>query len=205
MQRLVIYALGINDVRDIFGADETLAGRLREAARAHYSEAPPQRRRWFGPLLRRDPATEVDPGRPSTADVDALLSGGFVSSERVTPCWRLLHVWFAELAPASRAVDYDEDLLDRVEWELATLGLGSDHALRSLAERRLGVPLAPLPGQVVGYAKHLHAVEVLRHLRPILELPELTAETAAFVGPIVEVLAAAEGDERLDILAIGTV
>ncbi|QNP54882.1 hypothetical protein [Tessaracoccus defluvii] len=107
--------------------------------------------------------------------------------------------------PASRAVDYDEDLLDRVEWELATLGLGSDHALRSLAERRLGIPLAPLPGQVVGYAKHLHAVEVLRHLRPILELPELTAETAAFVGPIVEVLAAAEGDERLDILAIGTV
>ena len=46
---------------------------------------------------------------------------------------------------------------------------------------------------------------MLRHLRPILELPELTAETAAFVGPIVEVLAAAEGDERLDILAIGTV
>ena len=203
MQRLVIYALAIDDVRDIFGADEALAERLRGAAAQHFAAAP-TKKRWFGPVLRRDPDLVIDPARPTTADAEALLSGGYVAPERQVACWRLLTLWFEELAAAYHEVSYDPANFDQIEWELACLGLGSENSLRSLAERRLGVPLQPLRGQIAGYAKHVHAVDVWQALTAVRKVPELSEGAAVLIDPVIEALAAVASLDRLDAVVVGS-
>ena len=204
MQQLVACAIAIDDVRDIFGASPALADRLRASAATHFARPAPEPRSWLRPLLRRDPSTAVDPAAPSSADVDALLDGGFIAPDRVAPSWRVLIAWLEELAAATRRVVWDEAAFERTEWNLARAGLNSDYSLRSLADRDLSISLRIPPGQVAGYAKHVHAVEALAGLRAAFNHPELTDEDRRFLTPIVEVLTVAAGQPHLDVVVVGT-
>ena len=154
--------------------------------------------------MRRDPAFAVDPSAPSTPDVDALLSGGYIAPDRVAPSWRILIGWLDDLSAATRRVVWDAAAFERIEWNLARAGLNSDYSLRSLTDRDLGIPLRPLPGHAAGYAKHVHVVETLAGIRAAFDHPELTAEDRAFLAPILEVLEAAAGQPRLDVVVVGT-
>lgn len=202
MLRLVVFAMRIDDVRDIFGADPALAERLRAVAVARFAEPQPARRHWFKPMLRRDPDTEVRTDRPLRTDVDALLSGGYVEPDRLPAAWQILTAWLEDLSTAQTEVAWDSDRFDRVEWDLARAGLNSDYSLRRLADRQLGSPLRALPGQVVGYAKAVHVAETAAAVRDALQNPELPPETAAFVTPILEVLTVA-ADRGLDVVVVG--
>ena len=204
MQQLVACAIAIDDVRDIFGASPALADRLRASAATHFARPAPEPRSWLRPLLRRDPSTAIDPAAPSSADVDALLDGGYIAPDRVAPSWRVLIAWLEELAAATRRVVWDEAAFERTEWNLARAGLNSDYSLRSLADRDLGISLRIPPGQVAGYAKHVHAVETLAGLRSAFDHPELTDEDRRFLTPIVEVLTVAAGQPHLDVVVVGT-
>lgn len=203
MLRLVVYAISIDDVRDIFRAPPELAEGLRAVVAERFAPPAPRRRSWLGPVMRRDPSTEVDPASPLSTDVDALLAGAYIPPERAPQSWQILEVWLEALSAAHRSLPWDAEAFDRVEWDLARCGLNSDYSLRSLAERQLGVPLRPLPGQVVGYAKHVHAVEALEDYRRVLAHPELTDEARGWLSPVVEVLAAVEADESLDVAVVG--
>lgn len=203
MQRLVVYAISIDDVRDIFRAPEPLAERLRAVAAERFAEPKPPRRSWFGPLMRRDPATEVDPSRPLRTDVDALLTGAYIGPDRTAQGWRILHAWMEELSAAHRSIAWDAEAFDRIEWDLAKCGLNSDYSLRSLAERQLGSPLRPLPGQVVGYAKRIHALEAIGEYRRVLANPECQPESHGWLEPIVEVLEAVAAGDGLDVAVVG--
>ena len=204
MQQLVACAIAIDDVRDIFGASPALAERLRASAAARFARPAPERRSWLRPLMRRDPAFAVDPSAPSTPDVDALLSGGYIAPDRVAPSWRILIGWLDDLSAATRRVVWEAAAFERIEWNLARAGLNSDYSLRSLTDRDLGIPLRPLPGHAAGYAKHVHVVETLAGIRAAFDHPELTAEDRAFLAPILEVLEAAAGQPRLDVVVVGT-
>ncbi len=204
MQQLVACAIAIDDVRDIFGASPALAERLRASAAARFARPAPERRSWLRPLMRRDPAFAVDPSAPSTPDVDALLSGGYIAPDRVAPSWRILIGWLDDLSAATRRVVWDAAAFERIEWNLARAGLNSDYSLRSLTDRDLGIPLRPLPGHAAGYAKHVHVVETLAGIRAAFDHPEVTAEDRAFLAPILEVLEAAAGQPRLDVVVVGT-
>lgn len=193
MQAVELYALAIDQVRDIFGANDQLAGELREVA-ARAFPAPRLRRFAYRPLMRRDPAFALNPGNPHPEDVDALLAGGFVAPERLPACWQLLRVFLDHLAPARLTAIPDATLLDGIEFDLARAGLSSDFALRRLAERPLQIPLRPLPGQLAGYSKHRHAHETGLALREVLIAPvdqqsTLTAETRSLVAPVADFLA----------------
>ncbi|MFD0866055.1 hypothetical protein ACFQ06_09555, partial [Tessaracoccus lubricantis] len=163
----------------------------------------PTRRNWFGPLMRRDPATEVDPRLPMRGDVDALLTGAYIPPDRMAQSWQVFLAWLDDLSAARREIPWDPAAFERVEWDLARCGLNSDYSLRSLADRQLAVPLRPLPGQVVGYAKRVHAVEALEDYRRVLANPELTDEARGWLEPVVEVLEAVSADDRLDVAVVG--
>ncbi len=205
MLELRLFAISINGVRDIFGADAELAARLRGVAAGSFAPPRPERSLLdrIGPLFSRPRTTEVDPRNPLPRDVDAVLSGGHIPEDRLAQCWRLLLVWLEDLAARDLTITIDG--LDAVEFDLARAGLPSDYSLRQLAERELGTALRPLSGQVVGYSKHLHVVETWRQLRRVRqeERPEF-ARTMAAVDPLLELLGAiaARPDDILDLVVI---
>lgn len=167
MRELRLFAISINDVRDIFGAHPALAARLRQLAATEF--APPARARSLldriGPLLSRNRSVEIDPRQPLAGDVDALLSGGHIQYERLPQSWDLMLLWLTALATRSLSLTVHD--LDGLEFDLARAGLPSDFSLRQLAERELGIALRPLPGQVVGYSKHAHVRATHDHLRRV--------------------------------------
>ena len=165
MHQLRVFAVSINDVRDIFGADTALAARLRAVAARRF--APPPRKQtmldMIGPLFARDRSREVDSRLPLRSDVDALLAGGHIPQDRLSQCWDLLAVWLEDISAMTLELGLDD--LDGTDFVLARAGVPSTFSLRSLTTRELGIPLYNLPGQRVGYSKHAHVVEAARHLR----------------------------------------
>lgn len=200
MQTLVVCAVSIDDVRDIFRADEALAARLRALVAEKFSPGPAPRRRWFGPVLRHDDV-RLDPSNPSRADVDAVLTGSFVAPDRLAQAWTLVATWVQAVAAASARVPWDLARTEQIEFDLARAGLNSDYALRNLAERDLGIPLRRLPDQIAGYAKHVQVVETLEALRAIDARPEFTPEAHAVVDQLLGVLDTAANDPHLDLVA----
>ncbi len=207
MHELRLFAISINVVRDIFGADAALAARLRDVAARSF--APPRREMSLldriGPLFSRQRITEVDPRNPLPGDVDALLSGGHIPPDRLAQSWRLMLAWLGELAAADLTITIDG--LDALEFDLALAGLPSDYSLRQLAERELGTALRPLPGQVVGYSKHLHVVETWRQLMLVHDGAQPgSAGTIASIEPLLGLLGsiAARPDDVLDLVVIQT-
>lgn len=203
MKALWLFAVGIDAVRDIFRADVTLAGHLRNvAARRFPSPAPaPGLLTRLGPLFRRQRATEVDPSRPLAGDVDAMLAGGFIPPDRSRACWSLLLAWLEDVGGASHRLELDD--IDDLEFDLARAGLPSQYSLRGLAGRPLGVPLQPLRGQVVGYCKHVQAVETLHALRRLAETTSAEfVPVLARTSGIQEALRTVVIDPALDLVVI---
>lgn len=203
------HAISIDQVRDMFGADDALAARLREVAAAAF---PGNRNRprhmlgTLGPLFTRDRSREVAPDAPLRSDIDALLAGRHVEPDRLVPSWQVFLAWLEALG--ARAVTVTVDDVDGVEFDLARLGLSSNFSVRRLAERDLGIPLRAIGRQVAGYSRGLHASETLRALDAVLAAREEHVDpprtsTTAVLGPLREVLgtvAASEG--ALDLVVI---
>ncbi|MGO1385150.1 MAG: hypothetical protein ACTHWA_05785 [Arachnia sp.] len=205
MHRLRLFAININDVRDIFGADESLAVRLRALAAAQFAPQQPQKTLLgrLGPLLARNKRTEVDARLPSSFDVEALLSGGHIPHDRLPQCWPLLMLWLDTLAAHRLSVAFDS--LEAVEFELARAGLDSTYSLGSLATRELGISLHPLPGQIVGYSKHAHVVEVSAHLRRVHDDAGASfGPTMHLIQPLLELIEgiAQRPEQALDLVVI---
>lgn len=205
MHTLRLFAISIDAVRDIFGADPTLAEHLRSIAAAHFAPPAPEKPTSLlaklGPLFRRNPAVEVDLSRPLRGDVDALLAGGYVPPDRQSQCWEVLLVWLQDLARAQATLQMTD--LDEREFDLARAGLSADYALRQLAGRQLGIPLWPEPDRLVGYAKHVHAVETLEAMHALQETAEATfADLVASTQPVQQVLTAVAADPALDLVVV---
>ncbi len=191
MHRLRLFAININDVRDIFGAAPPLAARLRDLAVQEFAPDRPDRplHGRIGPLFSRNRRTEVDTRRPLSGDVEAMLSGGHIPLERLPQCWQLLLSWLKALS--TQHLDIELTGLDAVEFELARAGLPSAFSLRSLATRELGIALRPLPEQVLGYSKHDHVVEVSRQLRRVHD--DASEEFGATMNSVETLLVLVEG------------
>ncbi|MEO7589111.1 MAG: hypothetical protein ABIS84_13925 [Arachnia sp.] len=205
MHELRLFAISINDVRDIFGADAGLAARLREVAARHF--APPSEPRSLlgklGPLLSRHRPSEVDPRNPLRGDVEALLTGGHIPVERLPQSWQILVVWLGELA--AQTLDITLDGLEAIEFDLALAGLPSDFSVRRLAARELGTPLRPLPHQVAGYSKHQHVVETHTELRQVHDdAGPGFGNTMRAIEPLLGLLGgiAARPEESLDLVVV---
>lgn len=150
-----LFAIAIDEVRDIFGADPSMAARLRKIAADQFAPAPPTpsgRLGKLGPLFRRAPdAPVIRPGVPSGSDVETLLSGGYVAPGRLTAAWLLLEVWLGDLAWGSLGRDVDEAKVNDFDFDLARAGVPTRYGLRSLLSTNLGVTLLAPPGLSAGW------------------------------------------------------
>lgn len=95
MGELRLYAIGIDEVRDVFRASPELAAELRRVAETAYppktTPPAPGLLGKLGPLFRRPAgAPVVSPDTPVEADVADLLAARFIRPERQPAAWRLL-------------------------------------------------------------------------------------------------------------------
>lgn len=193
-----LYAVSIDDVRAMFGADAGLAAELTGAAQAAFP-APTPRPRPFLPLMRRPREFRVDPAQPTREDLTRLLAGGFVPPERMAASWKLFRALLEHRAARHSHVEMDAHTLEAAEFDLARHGLDSYHCLRKLGERPLGIPLHGRPDAIDGYAKHVHVVGTRDALREVL--PGVDDATRAIVEPVLEVCETA-AERGLDVVTL---
>lgn len=194
-----LYAIAIDDVRDMFGADEALADELTRAAMGAFPDQRP-RRRSFLPLTRRPPELVVDHTAPTRDDLSILLSGGYVDPDRMPATWRLFRALMEHRSSAHITVDVAPEAFEAAEFDLARAGLDTFYSLRRLGDRQLGVPLRGLEGRITGYAKHVHVIETAAALRAVIADVEPT--TRGIVDQVLGMCDVVAPDDRLDLVVL---
>lgn len=95
-----LHALAINEVRDVFGADDVLAAKLRSwALEAFPTPAQPDRHvgrnHLFRRARRRPHIVMHRAGSPTERTADDLLEGRFVAPNELVKSWRVLDLWLS--------------------------------------------------------------------------------------------------------------
>ena len=164
MGELRLYAIGIDEVRDMFAAAPDEAARLREIAGRRFARPQPAPKHGLlskvGPLFRRpliDAPGPMPHDAPTKDDIEMLVAGHFVPPERLTPAWLLLEGWIDERAwSCYRWSTARGDIAD-FDFALARAGGPAQLGVQRLLDGEAGIALRPYPGPQVGYAKHPHA------------------------------------------------
>ncbi|EFS41001.1 hypothetical protein HMPREF9565_01292 [Cutibacterium acnes HL053PA2] len=151
-------AIAIDEVRDIFGADEGLAMKLRRWAEARFSVPVHHHRRprWrspFHPLYKPNVECSMLPtGWPTPHDVEDLVCGRYIESDRSARCWRLVNEWLTHLSWGWTEVPMSVARFEELDRDLAAAGLPSTYSLKRLMDEDPQIPLRPAPGMKIGYA-----------------------------------------------------
>ncbi|WP_051208889.1 hypothetical protein [Propionicicella superfundia] len=154
MGELRLFAIGIDEARDMFAAPPELAERLRVAAAPLFPPPAHRRRRrdLLGPLVR---TSLLPPGDvPLPGDAEHLLAGRFVTPDRITAAWILVEHWLTELSWGTYTTSLTRGELDAWDFDLARAGMSSTYAIGRLFNEELGFPVRPLPDQQTGYIRH---------------------------------------------------
>ena len=165
MGELRLFAIGIDELRDLFSAAEPVARDFRRLAASHFPPPEPPRSPGLlgklGPLFKRPPdAPVVRPGVPTEQEIAAIVSGRFIPPERLSAAWLLVETWLEHRSWGHHGIVADEDRFTDLEFDLARVGVPARFGLAKLLNRELGVPLRPCPGLLVGYVQHSHAVAI---------------------------------------------
>jgi hypothetical protein len=190
MSTLRLWAIGIDEVRGIFGADPETANRLREAATTRFgaSTKPPAGLLGkLGPFLRGggDPAAPR-PGVPSTDDIDDVLSGRYMSPQRLVPAWNLLEFWLDTLALGFGEWPLTEPGLNDFDFDLARAEVPARYGLSDLFKSGLGISLTRCPGMAVGWVPRQHVLGMVESWPA--GIAELTPEHQELAGGILRFL-----------------
>lgn len=172
MGSLRLYAIAIDEVREIFGAPEETATALRAIAAHRFPSTPassPGRLAKLGPVFRRAPGAPVQrPGVPSGPDVDTLLAGRYVPPHRLSAGWTLLETWVDAMAWGSTAEDASETELNEFDFDLSRSAVPSRYGLRQLLRSDLGIAMLPCPGVAAGFAHADHVAAMAQAWRTAL-------------------------------------
>lgn len=154
MAALRLYAIGIDEVRDLVGATPAVAAQARALAAGLFAVAPTPR---TGPLNRlftgRRPEQTPTPDRPTAADLETVLSGHYPTPDRARACWLVLEHLVACRAWGRLVLDLDERGLADFDFELARAGLHADAGLAHVVDSDARIGLCPVPGLRVGHAQ----------------------------------------------------
>ncbi len=162
MGELRLYAVGIDEVRGIFGASPSSADHLRQLAERAFM--PPAEERTgllakLGPIFRRVPAAPViSPTQPTPHDVEVLLAGAYVPPERMGATWRLLETLVQGIAWGSTRMSLTAQSLDDLDFALARGGVSAAVGLRHLLSSTTSLNLIPVQGMTVGWHPHEKAL-----------------------------------------------
>lgn len=189
-----LYAVGIDELRDLFSGSPETAARLRALAADAFapSPTPPERRTLLGkiggPLMKRPVGAPVRrPGEPTASDLEALLAGHYLPPERLDAGWALVRLWLEDAAWGTFTKELDEASIDELDFALCGGGVEAQFSLRKLFNDRLALPLAAAAGSVSGYVRAGHALgmaEAYRAASGWLDPArgELVGELAAWLG-----------------------
>jgi hypothetical protein len=180
MGELRLYAIGLDEVRSMFGAPQERAGQLRAMAERAFTPAPTESRTGLlgklGPIFRRPPAAQVvSPTQPEPRDVDVLLAGAHVPPERTGATWRVLETLVCGLAWSSTRMALTSGSLDDLDFALARGGVPASVGLRHLLDTRVELALVPVQGLTVGwhpYEKALAMAGAYRAAMPQIKTTE---------------------------------
>ena len=180
MGELRLYAVGLDEVRGVFGAPDDRAAHLREVARRAFTPEPDAARTGLlsklGPIFRRPPAAQVvSPTQPEPRDVEVLLAGAHVRPDRTGATWRVLETLVCGLAWSSTRMALTSASLDDLDFALARGGVPASVGLRHLLDTRVELNLVPVQGLTVGwhpYEKALAMAGAYRAAMPQIKTTE---------------------------------
>jgi hypothetical protein len=163
MGELRLYAIGIDEVRGMFGASPQVADHLREVAQRAFAPPSVEGRGGLlsklGPIFKRVPATPViSPTQPEPHDVEVLLAGAYVPPDRTGATWRLLETLVQGIAWGSTRMGLTAQQLDDLDFALARGGASAAVGLRHLLNSTPSLNLVPVQGLTVGWHPHQKAV-----------------------------------------------
>lgn len=164
MGELRLYAIGIDEVRGMFGASAPDQHRLRDVARQALAPPRDDRQRGglltkLGPIFRRPPAAMIiSPTQPVPQDVDVLLAGAYVPPDRTGATWRVLETLVQGTAWGSTLMSLTTESLDDLDFALARGGVTSSVGLRHLLQSSPQLNLLPVRGLTVGWHPHEKAL-----------------------------------------------
>jgi hypothetical protein len=190
MGELRLYAVGIDEVRDMFGAGPQEQERLRRIASQLLAPAPAIAGRGglltkLGPIFKRPPgAPVVSPTQPVPQDLDLLLAGAYVPPDRLGATWRLLETLVQGSAWGSTLMTLTPESLDELDFALASGGVSAAVGLRHLLSSPTSVPLLPVHGLTVGWHPHDKALAMAGAYRSALPQVQ-TREQAELVAALV--------------------
>jgi hypothetical protein len=175
-----LYAIGLEEVRSMFGASPRVAEHLRGVAQRAF--APPVEagrsglRGKLGPIFRKVPATPViSPTQPEPQDVEVLLAGAYIPPDRMAATWRLLETFVQATAWGSTRMPLSEASLNDLDFALARGGVSAAVGLRHLLNSKTELNLIPVTGLTVGWHRHAKALamnEAYRSAMPQIESQE---------------------------------
>lgn len=186
MGELGLYAIGVDEVRDVFRASPELAAEFRRIAAAAYppqtTPAAPGLLGKLGPLFRRPAgAAIVRPDTPVEVDVADLLAGRYIRPERQPAAWRLLESYVDARAWSRHRIDLDVNRFNDLEFDLARAGLHPQFGLTRLVNNELRLPLQTYRGLSTGCIQHDQALLAASAWRNVLN--HLSAENRAIAEP----------------------
>src|SRR5215210_3867981 len=151
MGELRLYAIGLEEVRGMFGASPAVAEHLRGVAQRAFAPPAGDERHGLlsklGPIFRRVPATPViSPTQPEPQDVEVLLAGAYVPPDRMGATWRLLETLVQGIAWGSTRMTLSRQALDDLDFALARGGVSASIGLRHLLNSNPGLNLIPVQG-----------------------------------------------------------
>lgn len=192
MSTLILHAVGIDEVRDVFAGEERVAAALRSWAAEAFPPPPPAERSGLldrlGPMTRRHPHPAiVRPGVPTTQDLDDVVHGRHVPAERLDAAWALIDIWLEHMAWSSMQIDLAGTTLDAVDFAGTLAGVPADDGLRRLLNHQLALPVHERPGQASGFVRGPHAQAMARAWGTAL--PHLDPPVSDLVAPLASWLA----------------
>lgn len=186
-----LHALAINEVRDVFGADDVLAAKLRNwALEAFPTPAQPDRHvgrnHLFRRARRRPHIVMHRAGSPTERTADDLLEGRFVAPNELVKSWRVLDLWLEKLSWGTLTTSCTRREYDALEFELARAGVPSYLGLNRLFGGDPQIPLRPAPGMRVGYSRASHVEATCTALDRAI--PYLSDDNAQSIRTLVDFL-----------------
>lgn len=174
MGELRLYAVGIDEVRGMFGASPQVAEHLREVARRAFAPPAVEARSGLlsklGPIFKRVPATPViSATQPEPHDVEVLLAGAYVPPDRTGATWRLLETLVQGIAWGSTRMSLTRQSLDDLDFALARGGVSAAVGLRHLLNSTMSLNLIQVQGLTVGWHPHHKALAMAAAYRSAIQ------------------------------------
>ncbi len=165
MGDLHLYAIGIDEVRDIVGAGTRLREQLLPLARQAFvppaSDNSPESTGLLGklgPLFRRPVgAAVIDERQPRPEDFERMVAGQWIPPDRLAATWRLFEALVAGRAWGSMRFELDEAFVDQLDFDLTRAGSPSAFGLSSFLHSAARVGLTPMPRLELCYWVNGHA------------------------------------------------